>query len=69
MAADRMSDGWEETRLGGFFVACHSWRQPFGPSQATSKIVPDDFLLPAEKCLRVLADEGQQSQPLVHGSA
>jgi hypothetical protein len=25
--------------------------------------------LPAEKCLRVPADEGQQSQPLVHGSA
>jgi len=47
MATDRMSDGWEETRFGGFFVACHPWRQPFGPSQATSKIVPDDFLLPA----------------------
>jgi len=47
LATDRMSDGWEETRFGGFFVACHPWRQPLGPSQATSKIVPDDFLLPA----------------------
>ncbi len=23
LATDRMSDGWEETRLGGFFVACN----------------------------------------------
>ena len=22
MATDRMLDGWEETRFGGFFVAC-----------------------------------------------
>jgi len=31
MATDRVLDGWEETRFGGFFVACgfiacHLWR-------------------------------------------
>ena len=68
MATDRMSDGWEETRFGGFFVACHPWRQPFGPSQATSKIVPDDFLLSAEKCSLLLANEGQQCEQRQSGS-
>jgi hypothetical protein len=31
MATDRMSDGWEETRFGGFFVACDFWQQALGP--------------------------------------
>ncbi len=28
MATDRMSDGWEETRFGGFFVACDFYTAP-----------------------------------------
>jgi len=29
------------------FVACHPWRPPFGPTQASSKISPGNFLSPA----------------------
>ncbi len=37
LATDRMSDGWEETRFGGFFVACDFYTVP-----ASSLLLADE---------------------------